>query len=332
MRVGLRIFASSTAGWLHAALAAGELSRSALARELCRREGWRNAKGELCAASARKALPRLAAELGLELPPPLRRPPGRSAADPADAPQTVFRGSIRQVGPVCLQRIDSAAQRRTWEAMLAACHPLGAGRAPGARVTDLLLSPRHGPLGGLSFVAAPLQLPPRDRHIGWSWRARRANLDHVVSNERFLLLPGVRVKHLARHVLSRAARQLRADWLDATGLEPWLVETCVDSAHRGTSYLAAGWRRMETLAQGRPPGPRRGPQGPESVWLRPLQRGAIIRLRREPPRPPGLFEPWEGRAGEHWTVREFSRSDHYDRRVRARLPAMARACGVATFS
>ena len=325
MRVGLRIFASSTASWLRAALVAGKLSRSALARELCAREDWRNAKGELCAASARKALPRLAAELGLALPPPVRRPPGRSAPDPADAPQTVFRGSIRQLGPVCLQRIDSAAERRAWQAMLAACHPLGVGLAPGARVTYLLLSPRHGTLGGLSFVAAPRQLPPRDHYIGWSWRACNAHLGHVVSNERFLLLPGVRVKHLASHVLSRAAQQLRADWLDETGLEPWLVETCVDSAHRGTCYLAAGWRRMETTTQGKPPGPRRGPQGPKSVWLRPLQRGAIIRLRREPPRPLGLFEPWAGRAGEHWTVREFSRSDHCDARVRARLRAMARA-------
>ena len=143
VRVGLCIFAPSTAGWLRAALAAGEFSRSALACELCRREERRNAKGELCATSPRKALPRLAAQLELEWPPPVRRPPGRSATAAAGAPQTAFRGSLRQLGSLCLQRIDSAAWRRTWKAMPAAHRPQGVGRVPAFRAKFLLLSRRR---------------------------------------------------------------------------------------------------------------------------------------------------------------------------------------------
>ena len=58
----------ATVRWLRQALVQGRLSRAALARELCARDQWNNARGKPCAASARKALPQLAAQLGLALP------------------------------------------------------------------------------------------------------------------------------------------------------------------------------------------------------------------------------------------------------------------------
>ena len=64
-----------TVNWLRGQLQRGELSRAALGRGLCEQDEWRNPKGRLCAASARKALPRLAAELGLQLPPAQAGPP-----------------------------------------------------------------------------------------------------------------------------------------------------------------------------------------------------------------------------------------------------------------
>ena len=51
-----------TVSWLREELRRGELSQAGLARGLCRRDGWRNPKGELCTASVRKALPGLAAQ------------------------------------------------------------------------------------------------------------------------------------------------------------------------------------------------------------------------------------------------------------------------------
>ncbi len=59
MRIGLRHYAHETVDWLKAGLAASDCTRTFLARGLCEREGWRNAKGELCLASARAALPKL---------------------------------------------------------------------------------------------------------------------------------------------------------------------------------------------------------------------------------------------------------------------------------
>ena len=52
-----------------------QLSRAALGRGVCEREDRRNPKEELCTASARNALPALAPELDLPLPPAQPGPP-----------------------------------------------------------------------------------------------------------------------------------------------------------------------------------------------------------------------------------------------------------------
>ena len=134
-------------------------------------------------------------------------------------------------------RLRSGGCART---LLRAGHPRGPGRAPGCRMQYLLAS-RLGPVGVLSFVAAPLRLGPRDRYLGWDDRTRGARIGAVVSNDRFLILEGVRVPQLASHVLAQARRRLGADWEQEHGVRPVLMETCVEASRPGTSYRAAGW-------------------------------------------------------------------------------------------
>ncbi|MXY68096.1 MAG: DUF4338 domain-containing protein [Acidobacteriia bacterium] len=166
------------------ALQRGGFSRAGSARELCERDGWRNPRGKLYAASARKALPRLAKQLGLALPPiQVRGPSCRQRG--VQGPRPVqFAGSLRQLGEVWLERAQTPAQRRLRADLLRSGHPLGAGRAPGCRVQYLLAS-RLGPVSVLSFVAASLRLGPRDRHLGWDDRTRGARVGAVVSNDRW---------------------------------------------------------------------------------------------------------------------------------------------------
>ncbi len=68
MQIGMRQISSETVEWFRTACNAGELSRTALAHELCLKENWFGRIGRLCLASARKLLPRLAEELGVRLP------------------------------------------------------------------------------------------------------------------------------------------------------------------------------------------------------------------------------------------------------------------------
>jgi hypothetical protein len=58
-----------------------------------------------------------------------------------------------------------------------------------------------------------------------------------------LILPWVRVPHLASHLLGRVAARLSADWQQKYGHPIYLVETFVErDRFRGTCYRAAGWR------------------------------------------------------------------------------------------
>ena len=312
----------ATVHWVRQALQSGELSRAALARELCERDGWVNARGEPCAASARKALPRLAAKLGLELPPAGPGVPPRRPRPACAEAQLRFEGSLADLGPVRLELARTRRQRQLAADLLRAGHPLGPGRAPGCRLTYLARS-RLGVVGVLGFVAAPLRLGPRDRHLGWTQRARLANIARVVAHDRLLLLPGLRVPHLASHLLGQARRRLARDWQEQHGGCPLLLETCVEASRPGTCYLAAGWEAVGETA-GRPPGAGRQRES-KSVWLLGLQDGWERQLRAGPERVPGSFPELELDDDADWSVREYSRSDLPDGRLRQRLERVGAA-------
>ena len=325
MRVGLRLLKPETVEWLRRELQRGELSRAALGRGLCEQDGWRNPRGELCAASARKALPQLASQLCLALPPAQPGPPRGCWGQRAGAARralTEFGGSLEELGEVGVRVAETETERKLCAGLLAAGHPRGRARAPGCRLT-YLLEAAAGPLGVLSFVAAPLRLGPRDERLGWDDRTRGAHIGQVVSNDRFLLLCGVRVPNLASHVLGRAAGRLAADWEARHGVRPVLAETCVEASRPATSYQAAGWACVGRTA-GWPPGSKAAAE-PKSVWLRGLEAGWEETLRRPPARAPGSFPALAVDDEASWARREFQRSDLADGRLRQRLERLGAA-------
>ena len=83
---------------------------------------------------------------------------------------------------------------------------------------------------------------PRDDFIGWDDRARKANLKFLTNNMRFLILPWVRVPHLASHILGRVARRISSDWMEKYGHPIYLLETFVERERfQGICYQAANW-------------------------------------------------------------------------------------------
>ena len=240
MQVGLRHFDSGTLGWLAGPLRSGGLSRHALGRGLCERTGWRDARGKPCLSAAAKALPVLAGRLGLELPPPRAVPdPDAGPAVPdADVPDTAVARPLEDLGPVSLDPVGDAADRRLREAMVGARHPLGCARPPGGQARYWIRSERHGVLG---FGSASWRLAARDRWIGWSAGARAANIGRVVRDHRFLPLPGVRVYGLASEVLRMAAARVADDWEARYSVRPVAAYTHVGPEHGGYRCHCAGW-------------------------------------------------------------------------------------------
>ena len=298
------------------------LSRSALAREVCGWLGWYDARGAAKAMSARVALKRLAERGHITLPAPRRVVPGPAdVARPAgEAPALAM--SLAELGPVELVGLEAADRTLgpVWRGLLEHHHPLGAGPLCGAQLRYLIRSPRYGWLGALAFSAPAWRLAPRERWIGWSDAAREAGLAQVVANTRFLLLPQVRVPHLASHVLGRCLRALPAQWQARYGVRPVLVETFVDPAHHaGTCYRAANWQAVgQTTGRGRNDRAHAGGAAPKTVFLYPLCRDWRARLGA-PPAPPAPHAP-------DWAETELGDAALGDARLRARLLTLARDC------
>ncbi len=324
MRVGLRIFRPQTIAWLREALQLGQLSRAALGRGVCEREDWRNPKGEYCTASARKVLPELAGQLDLPLPPAQPGPPAcrpRSSPDPP-VPSTGFTGSLAELGEVRVRLATSEAERRLCAGLLDQHHPLGPGRAPGCRLSYLLAAD-CGPLGVLSFVAAAFRLGPRDAFLEWDDRTRGAHIERILSNDRFVLVPGVQIPNLASHVLGKTIKRLARDWEQAHGVRPWLVETCVQSSRPGTSYKAAGWQCVGPT-QGRPPGAGEAVET-KAVWLLGLDANWQQQLCRKPEQKLGQYPELVLDEEANWARREYLRSDLPDGRLRQRLERLGQS-------
>jgi hypothetical protein len=143
-------------------------------------------------------------------------------------------------------------------------------------------------VGCLQFSSAAWRLQARDEWIGWNDTMRARNLPQVVNNSRMLLLPWVHIQNLASAMLARSLKQLPADWQAQYGVTPLLVETFVDPAqYTGACYRAANWIELgQTSGRGRDDRRhRRHGAEPKLVFLFPLRRDALRRLRKESSRP-----------------------------------------------
>ncbi len=222
-------------------------TRIAIARRLCEELDWRSPNGQLKAMSARVALLRMERDGLVRLPPPIKgngnhRWPWRLPAGPTPPPLETSLGKLGQVRlrPL-LKRSWRDPQTRQWNELIARHHYLGYTPLPGAQLRYFLEADGQL-LGLLGMGAAAWACQPRDLFIGWDPETRQRNLHLVAGNARFLILPWVRVPHLASHALGLLARRLGTDWEAAYGYRPLLLETFVEAGRfTGTSYRAANW-------------------------------------------------------------------------------------------
>lgn len=265
-----------------------KLSRSELAQTVCELLDWKRASGRLKGREARDLLTELERRGLLRLPEKRAgRPPGREARVPcsgAGDAQPVLAVNLDQVHPVSLHVVRSAAEHALFRELVGRHHYLGFATPFGAHLRYLVRS-TDSVLGCLQYSSAAWRLAARDHFVGWSERARRSNLPRVLQQSRFLILPWVRVPHLASHALALSTRRIGADWQQAYGVRPLLVETLVDPARfGGTCYRAANWVRLgETSGRGRMDREHaRHGKAPKLLFVYPLVRGACAALRREP--------------------------------------------------
>jgi len=257
--------------------------RTRLSQELCRSWHWTNDKGDLKDMAARTLLRKLDAQGVITLPPPVRSANNafRHRADiliPVD--QAPIADRLAELKPIRIAPVQHAHHARLFRGLLQAHHYLGYSGPVGENLQYLAFDRNERPLACLLFGAAAWRVASRDRFIGWDNAARKQGLARIANNMRFLILPWVRVEHLASHLLGQVRRRLSADWLIKYGHPIDLLETFVEvDRFNGTCYAAANWIRVgETTGRSRNDRYKCLRVPVKSVWLYPLHKQFRHRL------------------------------------------------------
>ncbi len=171
------------------------------------------------------------------------------------------------------------SERLWWRAYMDRYHYLGNCRMVGESLRYVALVGTE-PVALLGWAAAALHNKPRDEYLGWDAETRRRNLPMVVGNVRFLILPWIRVKHLASRVLGANLRRLSSDWQQRFGHAVWLAETFVDAQRfAGICYRAANWTCLgQTLGYARKGASYQRHGCPKTVFIYPLHKHFRERL------------------------------------------------------
>jgi hypothetical protein len=265
------------------ALEFSALGVTEISRTVCELLEWKRPSGALKNHECRQLLERLAAEGLLKLP-ELRKLGGRGPRRADTSRPCLEPGPVECAASGCepleLALVEGQAESRRWRELLEGYHYLGC-RVPFGANLRYWVRNRDRELACLLWTSPAWKMQGRDAWIGWSDEQRRHNLQSIVSNGRFLILPWVRVKGLASKILALSARHMPYDWETRYGHRPLLLETLVDTAHfRGTCYRAANWIHVgQTTGRGRMDRKHEAHgQAVKDVYVYPLVRDARQRL------------------------------------------------------
>jgi hypothetical protein len=225
-------------------------SRRALSAKLCEAWNWRQPNGALCDMVCRGLMLQLHRAEHIVLPPvrwvnpnPLaRRHAERQKPTPVLVDQSPLESTLAAIRPLEFEQVRRKAEEKLFNSLLDRYHYLGYTQPVGEHLKYVVYA-QDRPIACLGWSSAPRHLGPRDRFIGWSADARRRNIRFLAYNTRYLILPFVRVEHLASHILGCMARLLPLDWERVYGHPVYYLETFVDpDRFRGTCYRAANWQ------------------------------------------------------------------------------------------
>lgn len=263
---------------------AGEHGRTYISKQLCQVWDWRLPNGRLRDIACRELLRRLEQRRLIQLPPPLHasRKPGyqNKTTLAKDFVTTPRSQSLQDFSLIEMAMVRGGHEERLYNAVIGSYHYLGYHQGAGEQLKYLIWGDRQV-VAAIGFGGAAFQLAARDQHIGWDHETRQQQLVKVVNNTRFLILPWIRVPHLASHILGRICRRIRADWQDYYQRDIVLLETFVEQDRfNGTCYQAANWRYIgQTTGRGRNDRYSNNHVPLKDIYIYPLVRHYKERLR-----------------------------------------------------
>jgi hypothetical protein len=232
-------------------------NRTFLSKKLCELWDWRSPVGQYKDISCRDLLRSLDKKGLISLPAAQRWPraPGVGADKITIIEHDIkpISTGLRGITPLRIETVTSGDGMRLFKSYIHQFHYLGFDRSVGESMKYFVYSNRGDLIACLMFGSSAWSCRDRDEYIGWGAAQRQAGLHLLTNNSRFLILPGVKVPHLASHILGAVSRRISGDWQAKYGHEIILIETFVErSRFRGTCYKAANWKCVgKTAGMGR---------------------------------------------------------------------------------
>lgn len=260
-----------------------EWSRHRVCKELCQRWGWQTPAGQLKTFAARSMLLKLAQKAGLRLPAvheskrrhPWGLGPLHRSLESLCPPSPLIEAPLESLQPLKWHLASrSSVERGRALAYLRSYHYLGCNRPVGTHLIYLVQDVQQRDLAVHLVGAAAWQCAPRDRYLGWSSQERARNLHRLGNHSRFLILPGIRVAHLASHLLGGLTRRIAQDWREQHGWPLEALETFVEKGRfAGVAYRAANWQEVgQTTGRTRQEKEHRVQAPRKSVWVYALNK------------------------------------------------------------
>ena len=191
------------------------LGRTAISKALCRQWDWTQPNGWLKDRACRDLL--LALERHGEIRLPARRNEGPGGKKRVQSQEFLFldptplEGKVSDYGPLTLTMVRKSGEEPLWDFLIHRYHYLARPLLVGSYLKYLVHLDGHL-VAAMGWASAALKVASRDTFIGWDPETRKRNLHQVVNNVRFLILPWIRIKHLASKILGANARVLQRDW------------------------------------------------------------------------------------------------------------------------
>jgi len=219
--------------------------RTRLSKEICILWNWKTDNGTLKDMSCRNLLLRLQKQKIINLP---GRKSGTNNAKRNSSIAYVLHSTLptvaklKEIAPLKITQVKEGFELSLFKCLLSLYHYLGFRAAAGENLKYMVYDRHDRPLACFAFGACAWACAPRDAFIGWDAKTRVNNLNFIANNVRFLILPWVKVEHLASHILSKVTKHISSDWQTKYGHPIYMLETFVECGRfKGTCYKAAGW-------------------------------------------------------------------------------------------
>jgi len=250
-------------------------TRRKLSQRLCESWGWYQANGVLKDRKCRGLLLALHRAGHINLPLPTHRQNNnfsrRKSYDISGVDSSPIESKLQQLFPIHIKQVRRTSEEKVCDGLIDKFHYLHYTYCVG-EVLKYIVYSLERPIACLIFSSAPRHIGCRDRFIGWNSLLRRANIHLLAYNTRFLILPWIRIPHLASHVLGAISRRISSDWMEQYNHPVYFIETFVDTERfRGTCYKAANWHYLGvTTGRGKNDSTKKVNRSIKAVWGYPL--------------------------------------------------------------